>query len=348
MSRIGDASMPAIRVMFELARHADDSEQIATIRAISRMDAYGVQSVALLVDAIDAKEISIEVKTEIYRVLGLIGPHAAAAVPGLMGVVRDANPTARRSNARLELPEPDDDGSGIRSARATAIEALGQIGPVAAAAVPTLLANLQTSDEWIRLEAIRALGGIGPASLAAVPALIQVVGRNRNASKRNHILERRAAIEALGRIGPAAAAAAPVLSDLLKNGVPFEAETVWAMARIEKGIGHAVRRDVEKRMESHPQSLQTRLEVSAALGKNCPELERYKRLLVDQLERDLSAFWEDEWGVWIEFVASDLRRLTVFGRGSAEVFRSLFKLRDHPQPLVRRWIRETITRIQGL
>ena len=118
MSRIGDASMPAIRVMFELARHADDSEQIATIRAISRMDAYGVQSVALLVDAIDAKEISIEVKTEIYRVLGLIGPHAAAAVPGLMGVVRDANPTARRSNVRLALPEPDDDGYGIRSARA--------------------------------------------------------------------------------------------------------------------------------------------------------------------------------------------------------------------------------------
>ena len=116
----------------------------------------------------------------------------------------------------------------------------------------------------------------------------------------------------------------------------------------KKGIGHAVKRDVEKRMESHPQSLQTRLEVSAALGKNCPELERDKRLLVDQLERDLAEFWEDEWGVWIEFVASDLRRLTVFGRGSAEVFRSLFKLRDHPQPLVRRWIRETITRIQGL
>ena len=96
-----------------------------------------------------------------------------------------------------------------------------------------------------------------------------------------------------------------------------------------------------------PQPLLTRLEVSAALGKNCPELERYKRLLVDQLERDLSAFSDDESGTWIEFVASDLRRLAVFGRGSAEVFRSLFKLRDHPQPLVRRWIRETIIRIQG-
>ena len=348
LSRIGDAARPAIRLMFELVGKSSPEDLGDIARACVQIDPYGVESVAPLVEAIGAGNLPTSVAIEIYNALGVIGPAAAAAVPALVEAIRrGCEAITRRSKDDIEFEEPNDGGYKLRWAVASAIGALGQIGPLAAAAVPTLVGVLQSDDGWARLEAIRALGEIGAASVAAVPRLLQVVARNRGASKSADLIERRAAVQALGRIGPAAAVAAPFLSDLLKNGVPFEPETVWALARIEHGLSNVVRSDVEKRMGHPPQPLLTRLEVSAALGKNCPELERYKRLLVDQLERDLSAFSDDESGTWIEFVASDLRRLAVFGRGSAEVFRSLFKLRDHPQPLVRRWIRETIIRIQG-
>jgi HEAT repeat protein len=348
LSRIGDAARPAIRLMFELVGSSSPEDLGDVARACVQIDPYGVESVAPLVEATGKGNLPTSVAIEIHNALGEIGPAAAAAVPALLeSLKRGREAMTKRSKDPNEFEEPNDSGYKLRWAVASALEALGRIGPPAAAAVPTLVGALQSDDGWARLEAIKALGEIGAASVAAVPRLLDVVARHRGASKSADLIERRAAVQALGRIGPAASVAAPFLSDLLKYGVPFEPETVWAIARIEHGLSDEVRREVEKRMRTFPQSLQCRLEVSAALGKNCPELERYKRLLVDQLERDLSAVSENESGPWIEFVASDLRRLTVFGRGSAEVFRSLFKLRDHPQPLVRRWIREAITRIRG-
>lgn len=80
--------------------------------------------------------------------LGRIG---AAAVPSLVGALRDPDPAVRRN----------------------AVEVLGRMGDDAAAAVPDLIALLDDSDPDVRKAATRTLGRIGPQAQAAVPALMQ-------------------------------------------------------------------------------------------------------------------------------------------------------------------------------
>ena len=70
------------------------------------------------------------------------------------------------------------------------------LGPIAAPAVPALIALLQPSEpEWIRSQAAASLGFIGPVAQAAVPALIAALGDKDNLSVRMN------SIGALHRIG---------------------------------------------------------------------------------------------------------------------------------------------------
>jgi HEAT repeat protein len=55
--------------------------------------------------------------------------------------------------------------------RQLAAQAIGEIGPKAVSAVPTLIALLADSDEGSRDNACLALGGIGPVAKDALPAL---------------------------------------------------------------------------------------------------------------------------------------------------------------------------------
>jgi hypothetical protein len=76
-----------------------------------------------------------------------------------------------------------------------------------------------------------------------------------------------------------------------------------------------------------------------------PALERYIDLMLAQLEADLLGFIDDD-PLWtIEEIRSDLDRIVEFGVGSARVVTRLERLRDSPQPLVRRWVEEAIIQI---
>lgn len=91
----------------------------------------------------------------------------------------------------------------------TAADALGEIGPAAAAAV-LIEALLHDTNFFVRQSAAHVLGKIGPAAAAAVPALIEALhDDDRNV--------RRPAADVLGKIGPAAAAAVPVLIETLRD-----------------------------------------------------------------------------------------------------------------------------------
>jgi HEAT repeats len=80
--------------------------------------------------------------------LGRIG---AAAVPALVGALRDPDPAVRLK----------------------AVEVLGRMGDDAQAAVPDLIRLLDDPDPNVSKAATRTLGRIGPAAKAAVPALMQ-------------------------------------------------------------------------------------------------------------------------------------------------------------------------------
>lgn len=104
------------------------------------------------------------------------------AVPGLVAMLRDADPRLRKTAATtlwglgargkeavpalaemLETPEPD--------LRLAAAMALDNMGPAAADAVPALIKALRDPEGEVRQWSAKALGHIGPAATAAVPAL---------------------------------------------------------------------------------------------------------------------------------------------------------------------------------
>ncbi len=94
-------------------------------------------------------------------------------------------------------------------------------------AVPALIRVLAPLDEQRSVYAAYALGEIGPAARAAVPSLIRAIehpGFERKESLTND------AIRALGLIGPDAKAATPALIRLLDGY--YDDQAVWALDRI--------------------------------------------------------------------------------------------------------------------
>ena len=100
------------------------------------------------------------------------------------------------------LGDPED------GARGSAAKALGEIGPAAERALPTLATSaLNDPSPSVRAQAARALGLVGPEAPETVPTLLKVLA-NRDPSVR------RQASETLGLLGPKAKPALPDLDRL--------------------------------------------------------------------------------------------------------------------------------------
>lgn len=97
-------------------------------------------------------------------------------------------------------------------ARTKACVFLGDLGPLAAPAVPDLVRALNCGDGYVEREAARALGEIGPGAGAAVPALIAKL-KNENDDSAWF------AAESLGLIGQPALPAIPALEKASKSEV---------------------------------------------------------------------------------------------------------------------------------
>lgn len=91
-----------------------------------------------------------------------------------------------------------------------AIVALGEMGPDARQAIPSLVRLLHDPDERVRRRSILALSQLGPEARTAAPGLIGLLGDP-------DALVRRWAASALGEIGPTAPAAIPALIDSLAD-----------------------------------------------------------------------------------------------------------------------------------
>jgi HEAT repeat protein len=96
-----------------------------------------------------------------------------------------------------------------QAVRISALDALGDLGPAAANAAPTVIAAVRAADESVRSSAIVALGKIGPAA-DVVTTLIAALESELD------ILQKMAA-DALGHIGSAAAEAVPVLIETFQR-----------------------------------------------------------------------------------------------------------------------------------
>lgn len=94
-----------------------------------------------------------------------------------------------------------------------ALNALGFLGPAAAAAVPRILPYLGHEERYFVEGAATALGSIGEVS--AIPALTAALGRGETAYR---------VAEALGRFGPAAHSALPALTRLIEEAPERDGE----------------------------------------------------------------------------------------------------------------------------
>jgi len=95
-----------------------------------------------------------------------------------------------------------------------AVQAIGEYGPLAAGAVPTLLNMLKTDDLALRHEIVITLGRIGSDARVAVPTLSRLLNGKS-------VILKHSAIRSLGKIGPGASSAVPGLKKLLKSDNSF-------------------------------------------------------------------------------------------------------------------------------
>jgi HEAT repeat protein len=109
-----------------------------------------------------------------------------------------------------------DDYGGVQAAAA---EALGHIGPQATIVASDLIRALQDPNDWVRQQVTQALGQISSTAPETVSALIAMLDDN------HHAVRRKAAI-ALSKLGPSARLAIPKLREILGSEDPKVRETV--------------------------------------------------------------------------------------------------------------------------
>jgi HEAT repeat protein len=148
--------------------------------------------------------------SDLTLALGSLQPPVTEAVPVLIALIDARNESTQRG----------------------AIHALGRMGAASISAVPRLVECLQShKDADTREKAAEALGKIGPGAAAvSVPALI------RSARDDRWPKVRRASLSALGEMGPAAREASPVLKESLRDPdswISIEARN--ALLRVDPG-----------------------------------------------------------------------------------------------------------------
>jgi len=230
--------------------------------------AFVTEAVAVLIEALESKHMSV--RRNAPEALGNIAQAATAAVPGLVQVLDDEDPTVGAS-AAMALWKIDRHRKAIPAllrmlrqdgghAAYEAAVALGRLyeppcpqgGPEADSVVPALVASFRRADADVHRAAARSLGQIGPP---AVPAL-------REALADPDPEVRRSAVEALGRIG---GAAVPVLIEALKNEAPSARRAAArALERLDPVAKAAEAALIEATSDRDPQVRQA---AARALGK---------------------------------------------------------------------------------
>ena len=212
LPKIGEGAVPAL-----ITAMTDSKDPKMRWRAGGPLIKIGKPAVGSLVKLLKHKDASL--RQMVVRILGVIGPDAAAAVPDLAAALKDPEPHV----AYFAAEALGKIGPGAKSA-ATALAAaledrrnhptqpgemaaktLQSLGPLAAPVVPSLIKLLEHDDLQVRLRTGDVLAAIGPPAKEAIPAL-------RKALKHESAAVRWRATTALGRIGPAAKVA---VGDLL-------------------------------------------------------------------------------------------------------------------------------------
>ncbi|MEV6248387.1 PBS lyase [Streptomyces sp. NPDC051742] len=162
------------------------------------------------------------VREAALRTLAAFGPAAREAVPDMRRLMASESAAVATAAARALWSAEGDLAEvlpalerwlrpGVSGAdRCVAAQALGEIGPAAAAAAPALRPGLASRDLWVRVRSAAALWRVSGDTAAALPVLLAAWEENRHA--------RVDVAECLAEMGPAAASAQlVVLTELTRR-----------------------------------------------------------------------------------------------------------------------------------
>jgi|GEM_PF-3196745 len=180
LANYGPAAAEAVPALVEVINDPDHDTQYAVFDALVKIGGSQARLAQKLGEA------DPQVRAGAAITLGMYGPAAAQAVPALLEVANDNDPSVRHA----------------------VITALGDIGD--SQAVPALIEAFHHSDLVTRIGAVEALIKLGPKAAPAVPDLIDAIDDEFEQIGWS-------ALEALGAIGPEARAAVPVLIEQLEN-----------------------------------------------------------------------------------------------------------------------------------
>ena len=141
------SSKVAVPLLVDLLR---TENSVVAARALSQYKAEAAPALPELVALLQDTSQDVEARWNAARTIGKIGPEANSAVPVLIEMTRDKEPTIREHSA----------------------EAIGDIGSVVGQeAIKALVATLSDPVPRVRRDAVRSLGYIGPKARETLPAI---------------------------------------------------------------------------------------------------------------------------------------------------------------------------------
>ena len=185
LGKIGPAAKKARGRLTALMVNDPDAEvRVSAALAVFRIDGGNAEAMNALIASLKDDGEGTAGPQEAAKAFQQLGPRAAPALPALVEALNHMDEFIRSSSVRaiaaIGSPEAftavrsmiDDDREWMRL---DAVEALGDLGPAAAPAVPELIEFATGRDEntdfWVKREAVRTLGKIGPGARSAVPEL---------------------------------------------------------------------------------------------------------------------------------------------------------------------------------
>ena len=175
-----------------LAAISDEDEHVrdTAMHTILAFDSRNLEIIEKISPFLESEDDAIRWSTAI--ILAQIAPEMVPEmVPVLMEVID--------SNERLRE-------------RGQAIQALGNLGPAGASAVPSLLHVIRNDEHRLKLEAAEAIANISPPADTVVPELIEML-------KNDYYAIRLSAAVALGGLGAKSVDALPILKKMLEDPV---------------------------------------------------------------------------------------------------------------------------------
>ena len=239
------AAAPALSALRSALRDADDLVRYRAAMAIWMIDLDGSRTLPIVREFIrDGSAAYPQLRGEALTALRLFATEAKSAVPDIVALLegeslRDAETLAALETlgeigpfAKVAAPTVaaalDDADWQVRAAAAVALWGIERKPDRSVAVLLELLADSSENRDEIRAAAARGLGRIGADASAAVPALIAQLGDASDNTVRMH------SAQALGFIGPAAAPAIPDMIELLAD----PAAGLW-VGNALAGIGEA-------------------------------------------------------------------------------------------------------------